>query len=33
MERFDKLDSSFRAILGLITENPKINTLANIEGL
>jgi len=33
MERFDKLDASFRAILNLVAENPKIYTLANIEGL
>jgi hypothetical protein len=33
MERFDKLDASFRAILNQVAENPKIYTLANIEGL
>lgn len=33
LERFNKLDQSFRNIMGIVADKPKISTLAEIEGL
>ena len=33
MERFNKLDNAFRNIMKVLADAPKLQTLADIEGL